>query len=75
MNDKEKVVMRLEGKTIHDLRDEYYKIGDLIIEIIADKKNWMNPCGCPVEDTSAFSYLNEGDIIKVCINCGGDIER
>ncbi len=76
MTDKEQVVMRLEGKSIADLRDEYYKIEDLIIDILADKKNWEDKCDCPIEKVSVFSYLIDGkDIIQVCINCGGDIDR
>jgi len=76
MSEKDKVVMRLEGKTVQDLRDEYYKVEDLIIDIISNKKNWLKVCDCPLGESSVFVYYDgeNDEVVKVCINCGGNIE-
>ena len=75
MNVKDEVVMRLEGKTIYDLRRQYYDIEDKIIDMLSDKKNWNKACDCLVDDVSGFSYLDSDidEVIKVCMNCGGDV--
>ena len=75
MNDKDGVVMRLEGKTIYDLRRQYYDIEDKIVDMLSDKKNWNEKCDCLIDDVSEFSYLDSDndEVVKVCMNCGGDV--
>ena len=75
MSDKERVVARLEGKSVYDLRRQYYDIEDTIVDILAGKKNWNNKCDCPIDAVSAFSYLDSDndEVVKVCMNCGGDL--
>ena len=72
MSDKVRVVMRLEGKTLADLRDEYYKVEDLMTDILCDMKNWNKECDCPAGESSLFAYVDE-EIVRVCLNCGGDL--
>ena len=74
MNAKDKVAMRLEGKTVLDLVKEYYEMENKIIDVLIDKKKLNEPCTC-VENLTHFRYIDDDAIIEICIRCGGNIER
>ena len=73
MNAKEKVVMRLTGRSIYDLINDYYKLESDIVELLAVKPNWGLACNCG-EMQDFFQYFEEGSNFAVCITCGGDVD-
>ena len=72
---------RLEGKTIKELVREWYKLENLLSELLSEKPNSGDECKCDRTDDEfkAVKFVHEGssfdDIVETCIGCGGYVER
>lgn len=81
MSDKDRVIARLQGKDIKDLVREYYKLEDIISEILSEMPASGDECKCDRTNDGfqAIKFVHEGsgfdEVIETCIKCGGYVER
>ncbi len=81
MNDKQRVVARLEGRKIPAIVMEYYELENKISELLSEKETAGDVCRCGRDDDNfgTVKFVHEGhtydEIIELCVKCGGYVER
>lgn len=80
MDDKQRMVDRLEGKGIPEMVKEYYELEDKISELLSEKENSGNECKCNKfdDDFEKIKFVHEGssfdEVMTICLKCGGYID-
>lgn len=79
MNDKERVVAKLEGKELIGMAEECYKLEQTIMERADELPRAGQDCNCGLSDMEMYQYVHDGysfdEIISICLKCGGNVER
>lgn len=78
MNDKQRVVAKLEGRELSELAEECYQFEREILERASELPREGQDCNCKIDEREAFSFVHEGDfdeVMIICIICGGYVER
>lgn len=75
MNDKQRVVAKLEGRELSLMAEECYQLENEIMERADELPRAGQDCNCDICNREVYSYVHEGssfdEIIKLCLKCGG----
>ena len=59
---------------LREMIEQYNELEGQILDILDDKENAMSDCNCDDCETISFVHAGEWEeIVKRCINCGGNV--
>lgn len=73
MDNKQKVIERLKGKTIKDYYDDCGNAENIFMEELEELDNFGSDCNCDCKEIAKI--IHEGnsfdEIVEYCLGCGG----